>query len=80
MNDVLALSASVRSSAAGTVTGQPAITVPLGETDGIPVAVQLVGPPARDDLVISLAAQLEDAIGRHPQGIAAPERQFALIT
>jgi amidase len=44
------------------VTGQPAISVPLHETgDGVPVGVQLVGPPGRDDLVLSLAAQLEAA-------------------
>jgi amidase len=62
------------------VTGQPAITLPLYETNGIPVGIQLVGPPGRDDLVISLAAQLEDAIGRHPRGIATPETQYALTT
>jgi amidase len=44
------------------VTGQPAISVPFHETDdGVPVGVQLVGPPGRDDLVIGLAAQLEAA-------------------
>ncbi|HEY6150367.1 MAG TPA: amidase [Gaiellaceae bacterium] len=45
------------------LTGQPAISVPFHETeDGVPVGVQLVGPPGRDDLVLSLAAQLEAAI------------------
>jgi amidase len=44
------------------MTGQPAISVPFYETaDGVPVGVQLVGPPGRDDLVLSLAAQLEAA-------------------
>jgi amidase len=44
------------------MTGQPAISVPVYETaDGVPVGVQLVGPPGRDDLVLSLAAQLEAA-------------------
>src|ERR1700756_765671 len=53
------------------VSGQPAMTVPLYETaDGIPVGIQLIGPPGRDDLVISLAAQLETAVGRRPRGIA----------
>jgi amidase len=60
------------------VTGQPAITVPLYETaDGIPVGIQLIGPPGRDDLVISLAAQLEAAVGRRPQGIALAETDYA---
>jgi len=44
------------------VTGQPAISVPLFQgDDGLPLAVQLVGPPAREDLQLSLAAQLEAA-------------------
>jgi amidase len=60
------------------VTGQPAISVPLYETaDGIPVGIQLIGPPGRDDLVISLAAQLEAAVGRRPQGIALAETDYA---
>lgn len=44
------------------VTGQPAISLPLflGE-DGLPTAVQLIGPPAREDLLLALAGQLERA-------------------
>jgi amidase len=44
------------------VTGQPAVSVPLYEgDDGLPLAVQLIGPPAGDDVLIGLAAQLERA-------------------
>src|SRR4051812_23119076 len=44
------------------VTGQPGIAVPLLEgEDGLPLAVQLVGPPAGEALLLSLAAQLEEA-------------------
>ena len=45
------------------VTGQPAIMLPLyhGE-DGLPIAIQLIAPPAREDLLLSLAAQLEAAL------------------
>jgi amidase len=42
------------------VTGQPAMSVPLfhGE-DGLPAGVQLVGPPAGEALLLSVAARLE---------------------
>ena len=44
------------------VTGQPAISVPLFEgDDGLPLAVQLAGPPAGEALLLALAAQLEEA-------------------
>jgi amidase len=43
------------------VTGQPAISLPLGEANGIPVGVQLVAPFGREDLLIQVAAQLERA-------------------
>jgi amidase len=57
------------------VTGQPAISLPLHATsDGVPVGVQLVGPPGRDDLVLGLAAQLEAAAGWAPQAPVPAER------
>lgn len=41
-------------------TGQPAAAVPIGFTDaGLPRSVQIVVPPNREDLLISLAAQIE---------------------
>jgi amidase len=44
------------------VTGQPAISLPLYHSeDGLPTAVQLVGPPAREEVLLSLATQLEAA-------------------
>jgi amidase len=45
------------------VTGQPAIVLPIyhGE-DGLPTAVQLIGPPAREEVLLSLAAQVEAAL------------------
>lgn len=44
------------------VTGQPAISLPLHQTEaGLPVGVQLVGPPAGEELLLSLAAQIEKA-------------------
>ena len=43
------------------ITGQPAISLPLGEADGLPVGVQLVAAQGREDLLIQVAAQLERA-------------------
>jgi amidase len=46
------------------VTGQPALSVPSGMTDdGLPVAVQLVGRPNGEGLLLRLAAQLEGLLG-----------------
>jgi len=44
------------------VTGQPAISLPLfhGE-DGLPTGIQLIGPPAREDIILQLASELEQA-------------------
>jgi amidase len=44
------------------ITGQPAISLPLHETpDGVPVGVQLVAAFGREDLLLRVAAQLEQA-------------------
>ena len=44
------------------MTGQPAISLPLFHgDDGLPLGVQLVGPPAGEALLLGLAAQLEEA-------------------
>lgn len=44
-------------------TGQPAVSLPLHLTpDGIPVGVQLVAAPKRDDLLVSVGWQIENAV------------------
>jgi len=44
------------------VTGQPAITVPVGfGEDGLPTAVQVVGKPLGEDTLLQIAAQIETA-------------------
>jgi amidase len=44
------------------VTGQPAISLPLHQSaDGLPIGVQFVGAPATEEMLLSLAGQLEQA-------------------
>ncbi len=54
------------------VTGMPAISLPLHQTpDGLPVGVMLAARPAEEELLLSLAAQVEAAApwkDRHPPG------------
>jgi amidase len=56
------------------VTGQPAASVPFGVVDGLPVGVQLIGPPAGEALLFRLAAQLEAA---HPWALPELARELA---
>lgn len=58
------------------VTGQPAISLPLAMHDGLPVGVQFVADYGREDILVSLAAQIEKAnpwSARRPP-IWAPDR------
>jgi len=44
-------------------TGQPAISLPLHWTaDGLPIGVQLVADHGREDLLISVAARMEELL------------------
>ncbi|MCU1428363.1 MAG: putative amidase, partial [Actinomycetia bacterium] len=48
-------------------TGQPAVSLPLHWNDaGLPIGVQLVAAYGREDLLLRVASQLEDAMPRHP--------------
>ena len=55
------------------LTGQPAITIPAGiGADGLPLCVQLVGRLGAEDVLYSLAAQIEAAqpwAQRRPPGV-----------
>jgi amidase len=44
------------------VTGQPAISVPLGESEeGLPLGTQLIGAPLAEGLLLAVSRQLEEA-------------------
>jgi Asp-tRNA(Asn)/Glu-tRNA(Gln) amidotransferase A subunit family amidase len=46
------------------LTGQPALSLPCGlDPSGLPVGLQIVGRPRRDDLVLGVGAALEEALG-----------------
>jgi amidase len=50
------------------VTGQPAMSLPLGfGDDGLPTAAQLVAKPLGEDTLLQVAAQVEAALGRPQQ-------------
>jgi amidase len=60
---VLDVVASVAFTAFGNVSGLPAVSLPLHWTDSdLPVGVQLTGGPWQEAMLISLAAQLEQAM------------------
>ncbi|MQA09047.1 MAG: amidase [Pseudonocardiaceae bacterium] len=44
------------------VAGLPALTLPCGLVDGLPVGAQLVGAPHQEQLLLDCAEELEDAI------------------
>jgi amidase len=57
------------------LSGQPAMSLPLGEHDGLPVGVQLVAGHGREALLLQLATQIEAAwpwAGRRPPVSATP--------
>jgi aspartyl-tRNA(Asn)/glutamyl-tRNA(Gln) amidotransferase subunit A len=48
------------------VCGLPAISLPCGFTqDGLPIGLQIAGPPWREDLILRLAQKYEQATAWH---------------
>ena len=54
---------SMRMAMAVNTLGLPAVAVPVGVGEGLPQAVQLIGPRYREDLCLDAAAALEDRVG-----------------
>ena len=49
--------------AAANVTGQPGIAIPIEQRDdGLPLAVQLLAAPEREDILLQVSRQLEAAL------------------
>jgi aspartyl-tRNA(Asn)/glutamyl-tRNA(Gln) amidotransferase subunit A len=55
--------------AAGNVAGLPAVAAPMGFTGGLPVSLQLVGPPLEEARLLSAAALYQ---ARTPHHLARP--------
>ncbi len=62
------------------VSGQPAISLPLGHSaGGLPIGVQIAAAHGREDLLLRIAARLEEAMpwrNRLPCGISIPPAGF----
>ena len=57
------------------ITGQPAVSLPLHASgSGLPIGVQLIGPPGGEELLLGLSAQLEQA---HPWAERRPALALA---
>jgi aspartyl-tRNA(Asn)/glutamyl-tRNA(Gln) amidotransferase subunit A len=56
--------ANVRGGALANLTGIPAISVPVGSSEGLPIGLQLQAAWGRDDLILDAAEALERANGR----------------
>ena len=71
--------ANVRGGALANLTGIPAISVPVGSSEGLPIGLQLQAAWGRDELLLDAAEALERANGRRwvealPPLRAAPSR------
>ncbi|MCL4454096.1 MAG: Asp-tRNA(Asn)/Glu-tRNA(Gln) amidotransferase subunit GatA [Deinococcus sp.] len=61
LNDPLSMYLSDIDTVAINLAGLPALSIPAGFEDGLPVGVQLIGRPLHDERIFSLAKLFEDA-------------------
>jgi amidase len=53
----------MRMATAVNALGLPAVAVPVGISDGLPQAVQVIGPRYREDLCLDAAEAIEERLG-----------------
>jgi aspartyl-tRNA(Asn)/glutamyl-tRNA(Gln) amidotransferase subunit A len=63
IEDPLALYMSDVDTVSANLAGLPAISVPCGFTDGLPIGMQILAPPLREDLVLQTAYTFEQNTG-----------------
>jgi amidase len=63
VEQVLALVRSMRLVVTGNLLGLPAAVVPVGVANGLPQAVQIIGPRFREDLCLDAAQAIEERLG-----------------
>ncbi len=61
--EVVEIVRAMRMAVAINALGLPAVALPVGIADGLPQAVQVIGPRYREDLCLDAAAALEDRLG-----------------
>ncbi len=62
INDPLMMYMSDIMTVAANLVGIPAVSLPVGEIDGLPVGLQLMAPPRADRALLNLAKQTEEAV------------------
>ena len=68
--------ANVRGGALANLTGIPAISVPVGSSEGLPIGLQLQAAWGRDELLLDAAEALEEANGRRwVESVPPPARE-----
>lgn len=77
LGDPLALKQADQFTVAANLTGIPAISLPVGVTQGLPTAVQLWAPRFADDRLLELAAILEQRLGFDNNACPARQRLLA---
>ena len=48
----------------GGTTGRPQLSMPLGEVDGLPVGLSIMGNRGDDEALIGFALEIERSLGR----------------